>query len=154
VDAIDPAGWNRASRKVVARLVVVAGRWFRLWLGWNGWMVTSVLTPQIDGAEGDVRESSAAVDTFRQWCECARAMRMTSANRRRSHTHTVRQMPWLSARPRGRATYSKQYFYRRKTMGATYNVFFIICQKCCCNGQRFTRNLNGEHPPVKVHQKI
>jgi len=29
-------------------------------------------------------------------------------------------------------------------------LFFIICQKRFCNGQWFTRNLNSEHPPVKL----
>lgn len=148
MDAIDPVGWNRASRRVVtvgsSRRTVVS---FVL-------RVNGDLSSKSATAEGDARESSAAVDSFQQWCECARAMRMTSANRRRSHTLTVRQMPWLSASPQSHATYSKQYFYRRKTMEATDNVFFIICQKRCCNDQRFTRNLNGEHPPVKTHQQI
>jgi len=125
VDAIDPAGWNGASRKVVARLVVVvARRWFRLW-----WLVrvNDDLSPQRNGAEGDVRESSAAIDTFRQWCECARAMPMTSANSRRSDTHTVRQMPWLSASPLGRGNVLQTIFLSTQNDGSDgQHIFYYL----------------------------
>lgn len=115
-------------------------------------------------AGGDVRDSSTAVDTCRQWCGCACALcewHLRFGGGYSGYTHyrpldavTIGTFPgpWHRARTRSNIFINEKLWKWRTTY--FFFIIFIIRQKRYCYGLWLARNLNGKHSPVTSHQQI